>query len=577
MKKVNTNNTQKKKIKKGIKKLIILGAIVIVLAGGFFVYRSAASAAEAEAAFGAEPSYDQVTTGDISLTVSGSGNLGSAETLNISADSQIIAEDVLVAEGDTVTADQPVIKLDVEAMQSEADDLQQQIAAQQISIDTTNQVTTTLNVKSPVDGWVKNVKLDEDDYIEDAMAEYGYVALVATEERELVAVPDGTSLTEGAEVKVKCEAHRLSGEVVSEDGKLYVSLDTIKRTVGAVAVVYDTDGNKLFEGMIELAAYEPIESSYGIITDVEFSEDEEIEAGETIYTASQYSQDVKAMYTELADLKEQYDSITKLIAAGQITSPSAGVVSAVSVLDGQTVEADTTLLSVASTDVWTATVSVDELDINSIKVGQSVDVELDSLPNETFEGTVTGISDMGTASGGITTYNVYVSVQDNDSFKINMTLNCEIKAQEATGAILVPVDDVRTAGNKSYVMVKVERSEADKAAIRQLITDNDWQGLAAYMGADAQTLGISVLGTPSELLYAEVRAVETGIEDASYVEIKTGLSEGEQVLQGESDDSEAGQFPFGMGGDMGSMMGGGMPGGGERPNGGGFGGGPGGN
>ena len=254
------------------------------------------------------------------------------------------------------------------------------------------------------------------------------------------------------------------------------------------------------------------------------------------------------------------------------------MVSAVSVTDGQTVEADTTLLSVASTDVWTATVSVDELDINSIKVGQSVDVELDSLPNETFEGTVTGISDMGTASGGITTYNVYVSVEDNDSFKINMTLNCEIKAQEATGAILVPVDDVRTAGNKSYVMVKVERSEADKAAIRQLITDNDWQGLAAYMGRDAQTLGISVLGTPSELLYAEVRAVETGIEDASYVEIKSGLSEGEQVLQGESDDSESGGFPF----DMGSMMGGGipgggMPGGGERPSGGMPGGRPGGN
>ena len=567
MNKGNTNKAPKKKMRKGIKRLIILGAVVIALAGGFFVYRGVASAAEAEAAFGAEPSYDQATTGDISLTVSGSGNLGSAETLNISTDTQIIAEDVLVAEGDTVTADQPVIKLDVDAMQSNADDLQEQIAAQQISIDTTNQVTTTLNVKSPVDGWVKNVKLDEDDYIEDAMAESGYVALVATEERELVAVPEGTSLTEGAEVKVKCEGHRLSGEVVSKEGILYVSIDTIRRTVGAAAVVYDTDGNELYEGTIELAAYEPIESSYGIITDVGFSEDEEIEAGEAIYTASQYSQDVKDMYTALEDLKEQYDSITKLITAGQITSPRAGVVSAVSATDGQTVEADTTLLTITSTDIWTATVSVDELDINSIKVGQSVDVELDSLPNETFEGTVTGISDMGTASGGITTYNVYVSVQDNDSFKINMTLNCEIKAQEATGAILAPVDDVRTAGNKSYVMVKVERSEADKAAIRQLITDNDWQGLAAYMGADAETLGISVLSTPSELLYADVRAVETGIEDASNVEIKSGLSEGEQILKGESDDSDSGEFTFGMGG-MGSMMGGSMPGGGGRPSGG---------
>ena len=237
MSKSNTNKTTKRKMKKGIKRLIILGAVVIAAAGGFFIYRNVASAAEAEAAFGAEPSYDQVTTGDISLTVSGSGNLGSAGTLNISSDSQIIAEDVLVAEGDTVSAGQPVIKLDIDAMQSAADDLQAQIAAQQISIDTTNQVTTTLSVKSPVDGWVKNVKLDEDDYIENAMAEYGYVALVATEERELVAVPDGTSLDEGAKVKVKCEGHTLSGEVVSENGKLYISIDTIRRTVGAAAKV----------------------------------------------------------------------------------------------------------------------------------------------------------------------------------------------------------------------------------------------------------------------------------------------------------------------------------------------------
>ncbi len=577
MKKDTANQNGKKKMKKGIKRLIIIGAVVIVAVGGFFIYRGVASAAETNAALGAEPTFDQATTGDISLTVSGSGNLASAETLNISVGSDIVAEDVLVAEGDTLEAGQPVIKLDTDAMQSSADDLKAQISAQQISIDTTNQVTTSLSVKSPVDGWVKNVVLDEDDYIENAMSEYGYVALVATEKREIIAVPDGVSLSEGTAVTVKSQGYTHDGVVTTENGKPYVSIDTIKRTVGATATIYDGEGNQLYEGAIELATYELIESSYGIVTDVGFSENEEIEAGETIYKASQYSREVREMYATLADLKEQYESITELIAAGQITTPSAGVVSTVSVTDGQTCEADTTLLTVASTDTWIATVSVDELDINSIAVGQSVEVELDSLPNETFEGTVTGISDMGTASGGITTYDVKVSVEDNDSFKINMTLNCEIKAQEATGAILIPIDDVRTTGNKSYVMVKVERSEVEKAAIRQLITDKDMEGLAAYMGADAATLGISVLATPSELLYAEVRAVETGIEDASYIEVKSGLSEGENVLHIESDDSDSREFMFNMGG-MGSVVvGGNMPsGGGERPSGG-FGGGPGGN
>jgi HlyD family secretion protein len=564
MKKGTTNQTGKKKMKKGIKRLIIIGVAVIVAVSGYFIYDSASNTAKAETKYSAEGSFDQATIGDISLTVSGNGNLTSGKTINVTSDSQIIAEDVLVAEGDSVTEGQPLIKLDTDAMQSYADDLQEQISQQQISIDTTNQVTTNLNIKSPVDGWVKNVELDEDDYIEDAMAEHDYVALVATEKREIIAVPDGVSLAEGTTVKVKCEGYAHTGTVTKENGKLYVSIDTVKRTVGATAIIYDTDGNKLYEGAIELAAYVPIESTYGVITKVNFSEDEAIDAGETIYSASQYSQDVKDMYAKLADLKEEYDNVTALVSTGQFTAPSAGVISSVLVTAGQTVDADTILLTIASTDNWIATVSVDELDINSIKVGQSVEVTMDSLPNETFEGTVADISDMGTASGGITTYDVNVSVEDNDEFKINMTVSCEIKSEEANNAVLIPVDDVRTAGDKSYVMVETDRTDAEKAAIRQLISDSDWTGLADYMGDDAKTLGITALSTPTELLYSEVRAVEVGIESSSYTEIKSGLAEGEKVVKTESSSSSAGQFQFGMGG---GEMGGGNFSGGNAPGG----------
>jgi HlyD family secretion protein len=225
------------------------------------------------------------------------------------------------------------------------------------------------------------------------------------------------------------------------------------------------------------------------------------------------------------------------------------VVSEVNIVDGQECEEGTALISVDSTDDWSATVSVDELDINSIAVGQNVNVELDSLPNEVFEGVVTGISDYGSASGGITTYSVTVSVSDDDRFKINMTVNCEILAQEATDALLVPVDDVLTTGNASYVMVKVDRTEEEMAAIKQLILNKDYAALTEYMGGDAATLGVSMLADPAQLLYAEVRAVETGIENVYYTQITGGLAEGESVLAQESSDSstEGGFMLQGMG------------------------------
>lgn len=561
------------KLKKGTKRLVIIVLAVIVVCAGLGIY-SGVSGASAKAGVGSgEITYDTIGTGDISLTVSGSGNLASAETLNITADGLLIVNDMLVAEGDTISTEQPIATLDIEEMQASADDLQAQMTAQQISIDTTNNTSTSLSIKSPDDGWVKNVMLDDDDEIATAMDEYGYVALIATEERELIKAANST-LAEGDIVHVKCESHTYDGVVTNEDGTLYVSIDTITRTVGADAVVYDEEGNELFTGQIGLAEYVKVESSYGIIEDVGFSENEEIEAGETIYSASQYSLDVKDMYETLADLQEQYETMTAHIAAGQIVSPTAGVVSSVTVADGATCEEGTVLISVQSTDSWLATVSVDELDINSIEVGQNVDVELDSLPNETFDGTVTDISDMGSASGGITTYSVNVSVVDDDRFKINMTLNCEVKAQEATGAVLLPIDDLRTSGNMSYVMVKFDRTDTEKAAIQALINSNDDTGLAEYMGEDAQTLGISVLSDPSELLYAQVRAVETGIENAYYIEVTSGLSEGEQVVhtaESEDDSSESGFID--MGGMTGSSQmpsgGGQMPSGGGAPGGGG--------
>lgn len=563
-----------KKMKKETKRIVVIVLAVVIVGAGLGIYFGVSGASAKASAKNGEPTFDTIETGDISLTVSGSGNLASAQTLDISADGYLAIDDVLVQMGDTIDADQPIATLDTDAMQTYANDLKAQVMSQQISIDTTNNVTTSLSIKSPADGWVKNVLLDEDDEIETAMDEYGYVALIATEEREIISA-QGSDLAEGDAVSVKCEGSYSDGVVTSENGALYVSIDTITRTVGADAVVYDAVGNELFTGQIELAAYIPVESSYGIISNVNFSEDEEIEAGETIYKASQYSLEVKDMYAALADLQDQYEILKGHIEAGQIASPTAGVVSSVSFSDGMICEEGTVLMSVESTDSWIATVSVDELDINSIAVGQNVDVELDSLPSELFEGTVTGISDMGTASGGITTFNVNVSVQDDDRFKINMTLNCEIKAQEATGVILLPIDDLRTSGNMNYVMAKAERSDSEKSAIQALINSNDYSGLAEYMGDDAQSLGISVLSDSTELLYAKVRAVETGIENAYYIEVKSGLSKGESVLQpaNSDDDSSHNGFQMNMGA-MGAMNGenGNFPGGDRQMPSGGFGG-----
>ncbi len=546
-------------MKKKTKRIIVAAAVVAAVAAGLLIYSAASANAAQSAAFDTQYGTDTATKGDISLTVSGSGNLASAKTLSVNADSHLDISEVLVSEGDVLEAGQAIATLDNTAMQDYAKGLKSQIDSLHTQIDTTNSVMTRLSIKSPVDGWVKNVVLDEDDSIEDAMNKYGYVALVATEKREMINA-SGSSLAEGDIVKVKCQRHTYTGKVTNENGTLYVSIATTARKVGASASVYDKSGKQLFTGKIELAAYQPIESSYGTITDVKFSENEEIEAGETIYTAEQYSQTVTDLYNSLNDLESELATVESLISAGQITSPSAGLADTIYMSAGQSYDDGAQLLTLDSTSDWIATVSIDELDINSVKTGQAVSVTLDSIPDETFKGKVSRISGKGAASGGITTYDVDVSVDSNESFKLGMSVSCEITAQETKDAVLIPVDDVITANSQSYVMVAVDRTDAETAEIKQLINDKDYTGLQKYMGADASTLNIKMLSDPAQLLYGEIRAVETGIENAYYIEIKSGLAEGEKVIS-QSTDSESSQGNFMMGGmgpltgDMGGQMG----------------------
>lgn len=551
-------------MKKKTKGIIIIVTTVVAVTAGVLIY-NAVSAKKTQSQLSTTYGTDTATIGNISLTVSGSGNLGTSKTFQVTADSHLEISEVLVLEGDAVLEGQAIATLDTEAMQVYSDELLSQIKSLQIQIDTTNNVTTKLSIKSPVDGWVKKITLAEDDLIEDAMSEYGYLALISTEQRELINV-DGSGLSVNDEVRVKCEGVWYDGIVLSDAGNLYVSIDTIKRTVGAEATVYDENEEELLTGLIELASYVPIESSFGVITDVQYYEDEAISQGDTLLCAEQYSVSVQELYSQLYDLKKEYDTMQILTANGQITVSVSGVVNKLNISDGLPCDEGAVMITLNSKNDLMATVSVDELDINSIQVGQNVSVTLDSMPNEVFSGVVSRISDLGTASGGITTYDVDVSVEGNEKFKLGMTVSCEITAQEAVDAVLIPVDDVLTTNSKSYVMAAVDRTKEEKSAIKKLISDGDYTGLAEYMGADAAALDIMRLTDPAQLLYAEVRAVETGIENAYFIEITEGLEVGDKVLA-QSGDVSGSEQEFnmqGFGGMTGQMPAGNF----ERPDGG---------
>lgn len=195
---------------------------------------------------------------------------------------------------------------------------------------------------------------------------------------------------------------------------------------------------------------------------------------------------------------------------------------------------ETAAFSIASDEKATVSINVDELDITSVKEGQTAKITLDAIDGEEFEGTITSVSSEASSGSSSAKYPVEITFDKTDDMRIGMTASASISIDEAEDAVLIPVDALQEKGNKTFVY-----------------TEKDSDGN----------------------LSGEVE-VETGLSNGNKVEITSGLKSGDTVYYLKTTSSGSSDSQQNM-----QDMGGGPGGNGEAPSGdmGGNGGGPGGN
>ncbi len=170
--------------------------------------------------------------------------------------------------------------------------------------------------------------------------------------------------------------------------------------------------------------------------------------------------------------------------------------------------------------------SIDELDIKNVEVGQSVIITSDAVEEKVYHGEVQSVSINGTTSGGVTTYPVTIVITDFDEDLLpGMNIDVEITTSQAKDVLTIPL----TAVNRgNIVYIKGEKTEAvDKAP----------EGYKSVM-------------------------VETGVYNNEYIEIKSGLKEGDIVYAPQIQSSREGSVMEEMMGMRGMPSGGAMPSGG---------------
>jgi HlyD family secretion protein len=219
-----------------------------------------------------------------------------------------------------------------------------------------------------------------------------------------------------------------------------------------------------------------------------------------------------------------------------------GVVSSLKVKKGERVAGNsfnvgTEMMTVADMAVLEVRVDVGENDIVKISIGDSADVEVDAYNNRKFKGVVTKIASSTkggaalAASNDVTNYEVRIRLDKSSyedlaklpfPFRPGMNATADIRTKVVQNVLAVPITAVNARVKGSDMSVADKKKETSETK-----DDEASATTAAENTSDELEEVVFVLSKDGIVKKAVVRS---GVQDINYIEILSGLKEGDQVI-----------------------------------------------
>jgi len=247
----------------------------------------------------------------------------------------------------------------------------------------------------------------------------------------------------------------------------------------------------------------------------------------------------------------------------KIFSPLDGTVSKLNSQLGERVVgtammAGTEIMTVADLHRMEARVDIGEADVVLIAVGQKVHLEVDAFKDRKFDGVVTDIAnsannnDTTTASGSsspsssqdATKFQVKIRILEHEIFLPGMSVSADIETRSRTNVLTVPIQCVTMRPPKPAT--GTNNLETNSPALASADPKGDGTNGAATNAMSAATTNGTDARKPGEALkpvqvvfvvdgdHVKAAPVATGIEDDNFIEIVSGLKEGDKVVSGGS-------------------------------------------
>ena len=190
--------------------------------------------------------------------------------------------------------------------------------------------------------------------------------------------------------------------------------------------------------------------------------------------------------------KADQDYAKAQLSYATITAPINGTISSVTTQQGETVAAGLsapTFITIIDLNKLEVNAYVDETDVGKIGVGQEALFTVDTFADRDFKGRVTAIYPRAVLQENVVNYITLISIENSEGkLKPDMTANVTITLKKKKGVLAVPGAAIAREGGKKYVM------------------------LQARDGKTAR------------------REVRTGWKEGAYLEITSGLQEGDVVV-----------------------------------------------
>ena len=550
------------------KRVLLIAAGVAVLAGGGLFWHSHSAKAKMASAKTGEQKTAIATVGTLTSELTSSGTISPKDTYTLTS---LVEGTVLTAdfeEGDQVTEGQVLYQIDASSVESDLKSSENSLArankSYQQALEDYQEAVSNYSgntYKSTRTGFIKKLNIQVGDKVgsntdlaelyndqtmklkvpflagEAAVIPAGSQAVVTLTDTEeqltgvVTAVSNMDEVLDGGRIVryVTMEVENPGGLTTSHNATVTIG-EFVCCSEGTFEAMTDTTMKASITGNGSLEVEELLVHEGDYVTsgtplfrikskDVEDILDSYQDA------VDQAQEKIESAQSNADNKQETYDNYT-------ITAPISGQVITKNVKAGDKIarsssSSTSTLAVIYDLSEVTFEMSVDELDVGRVKVGQTVNVTADAIEGKTFTGKVTNISLQSSQSNGVTNYPVTVTLDEVGDLLPGMNVDGTIILDQVDDALMIPVDSLMR-GNRVYVK--------DDSVTRQ-------QGNipAGFKAVD----------------------VETGISNDDYVQITSGLSEGDEVyVDSASSNTSTDMFQMGgMGGPDGGMGGG--PGGGN--------------